>query len=348
MTKNIACLLLLAINQFAVCRSSAQEFHFTQFNAVPLVLNPAFTGMTEGAVRVSAIYRNQWASITAPYNTIGASVDGRVITMQNKDYIGLGAQLLQDQIADGQLKNFSGTASISYHKLFRYDSLLKLHRCDLSIGLQGGYSQRSIDLSRIYFGNGSLNYLPSYYYATPYHLGVGNAVNYYSLNAGIAFSQKISSGFDYTIGISINNINQPNDALLKQENEITGAGLRFTGVAGFNWTIAKRWTIRPAIIYINNSYTELLSGSELLYKVPANRKNKNAEPGIFLGAWYRTNDIVMMTAGIEVWHLRLGVAYDYPFSAQYDGNGGFEIMARYIAPGHRTAAKRKNIPCNRF
>ncbi|MCB9047123.1 MAG: type IX secretion system membrane protein PorP/SprF [Chitinophagales bacterium] len=57
----------------------AQDVHFTQFNAAPLILNPAFTGNFDGKMRASAIYRDQWRSVTVPFKTIAISVDAPMV-----------------------------------------------------------------------------------------------------------------------------------------------------------------------------------------------------------------------------------------------------------------------------
>ena len=104
----------------------AQDIHFTQFDAAPLVINPAFTGMFDGQVRATAIYRNQWASVTVPYVTYGAAVDLPIYTDKNGDYLAAGLQLYKDQAGDGNLSNFTGMASIAYHSGLRMTEELTL------------------------------------------------------------------------------------------------------------------------------------------------------------------------------------------------------------------------------
>ncbi len=88
----------------------AQDIHFTQFDMTPLVINPAFTGMFDGQVRAGAIYRNQWASVTVPYVTYGASVDLPLPIERNGDYLAGGLQFYKDQAGDANLSNFTGMA----------------------------------------------------------------------------------------------------------------------------------------------------------------------------------------------------------------------------------------------
>jgi len=51
----------------ALCFSAgAQDIHFSQFFETPLLRNPALAGIFTGDVRIQAVYRTQWASVTVP------------------------------------------------------------------------------------------------------------------------------------------------------------------------------------------------------------------------------------------------------------------------------------------
>lgn len=330
----------------------AQDIHFTQFDMAPLVINPAFTGMFDGTVRAAAIYRNQWASVTVPYVTFGASVDLPIVTERNGDYLATGLQLYKDQAGDGNLSNFTGMVSIAYHKFFGNYQLGEHGGSDLAVGLQGGYAQKSIDLSKLYFGDEFVNgtFVPGT--SQEYHLGVGNSVHYYLVNAGICFSHATSDKFAFTIGAGANNINQPNDALEKKQNSQTGLDMRYTGEAGINWIVSDRLSLRPAVLYQSQaSASELIAGNEFHYQVGGEPGFQNFSTAVFLGAWYRSGDATMITAGVEFKGVRIGVSYDYNISTlntSSNGNGGFEIAVRYIAPRSLNYANKRTIPCSRF
>ena len=52
----------------------SQDLHFSQFNENPSLVNPALTG-TSHVMRASVQYKDQWRSVTVPYNTYGASYE---------------------------------------------------------------------------------------------------------------------------------------------------------------------------------------------------------------------------------------------------------------------------------
>jgi len=322
----------------------AQDIHFSQFDMAPLVVNPAFTGMFDGSARVGGIYRNQWKSVTVPYVTYGAHADMPLYVDGNGGYLAGGLQVFNDKAGDGNLQNFTGMMSVAYHKTLGRSS-------DLAVGLQGGYAQKSIDLSRLYFGDESVNgtFVPGT--SQEYHLGIGNSVSYYMVNAGVSLAGG-SDRFNYVLGLAANNINQPNDALLKKQTSTVGLDMRYTGQLGLSIMAGDRLHVRPAVIYQNQaSANEIIGGTEFLYYVGNYINYSNFSTGVFLGVWYRTSDAAILNAGMEFKGFRVGVAYDYNIStlnSASNGNGGFEIAVRYIAPYPMKFAGKRLIPCTRF
>ena len=346
---NLVTRLGLAALIFTAPAAFAQDIHFTQFDMQPLVVNPAFTGMFFGKVRANAIYRNQWKSVTVPYVTYGASVDLPIKTEDN-GYLAAGLQMFKDQAGDGNLSNFTGLASISYHKLFGEVSNDDYKGSDLAIGLQGGYAQKSIDLSKLYFGDEFVNgsFVPGT--TQEYKLGLGNSVNYYVVNAGLCFSSATSSRFSYIVGLAANNINQPNDAILKKKNSDVGLAMRYTGELGFIMKVGDKLSLQPAVFYQTQaSASELIFGNEFHLALTNEYGDINFTPAVFVGGWMRNGDAAMITAGVEFSNIRVGLGYDINTSSlnnATNGNGGFEIALKYISP--YSIARRRTIPCTRF
>ena len=347
--KNIITRLSLAALVFSASASYAQDIHFTQFDMQPLVINPAFTGMFNGKVRVDAIYRSQWNSVTVGYKTYGASVDMPIKVERNGDYLAGGLQLFKDVAGDGNLSNFTGLVSIAYHKTFGGSSLNGASK-DLAVGLQGGYAQQSIDLSKLYFADEFVNgsFVPGT--TQEYSLGLGNSVNYYLVNAGISYAQSVSDKFSYVLGVAANNLNQPNQSLSKKQSSETSLDMRYTGELGLVLNVSEKLSLRPAVLYqYQASASEIVAGNEFHYALTSGNASESTT-GVFLGGWYRSGDATMITGGIEFANFRVGLAYDYNIStlnSASNGNGGFEIALKYISPYHHSVNSHA-VPCNRF
>jgi len=113
---------VLAISLFLNSHKvSAQDIHFSENYATPLMINPAMTGLFNGQVRVTGIYRNQWRSITqdAPFSTIGASVDLDAFKgIRAYDRISLGLMLYSDKAGDSNFSTNHINLSAAYNVSF--------------------------------------------------------------------------------------------------------------------------------------------------------------------------------------------------------------------------------------
>ncbi len=350
--RNIITRLCVVALLFSASATFAQDIHFSQFDMQPLVVNPAFTGMFFGKVRVNAIYRSQWGSVTVPYKTYGASVDLPISTNGNGDYLAAGLQAYKDQAGDGNLSNFTGLVSVAYHKTFGGNYGSDYKGADLAVGLQAGYAQKSIDLSKLFFGDEFHNGAFSQGTTHEYLNGLSNSVSYYLMNAGICFSQATGEKFSYTLGLAANNINQPTDAILKKENSEAVLNMRFTGELGVVWNVGDKLSLRPAFLLQSQaSASEMIFGNEFHYAMTGQLGDTHFTPAVFLGGWLRNEDAVLITAGIEYANFRVGLGYDYNISSLNtvsNGNGGLEIALRYINPYTLTVGRRRTIPCVRF
>ena len=112
--------------------TSAQDIHFSQFNAAPLDLNPANNGLFDGDYRFILNHRNQWSSITLPYNTYSGSFDMVLPTDQWKiknlptGIWGAGIVFNDDKSGDGQLNLIEAKVSLSYTQKINKDSSMFL------------------------------------------------------------------------------------------------------------------------------------------------------------------------------------------------------------------------------
>lgn len=331
--------------------SKAQDVHFTQFDATPMILNPALTGAFNGEVRASVIYRDQWRSAlgNAAFKTYAAAVDMPVIRdISVDDYLAAGVQLYNDRAGDGNLNNLTAMASVAYHKFLGTSG-----KSALSVGLQGGYTTRNLDISRLYFGDDYLEGQWNQGYSNEFNW-LGRGSNSFLVNAGVAFSQAIGDKSSFVIGGGVNNVNQPFVSFDKRENDKrAGSGLymRYTGQLGAVLGLSDAFSIRPAAIFQSQANAmEIIGGAELNYRMGESPELPDA-PAVFAGGWYRHGDAIMITAGVEFKGFRIGVAYDMNTSGlnpATNGNGGFELMIRYIAPSPLSFARELLYPCGRF
>ena len=67
------------------CSVFAQDYHYSQQYAIPMMLNPSMTGYSSCDARVSLQYRNQWASVSDAFQTTSAAYEHK--TLQDNQFI---------------------------------------------------------------------------------------------------------------------------------------------------------------------------------------------------------------------------------------------------------------------
>ncbi|MCD6011293.1 MAG: type secretion system rane protein PorP/SprF [Flavipsychrobacter sp.] len=319
--------------------ASAQDVHYVQFDATPLAVNPALTGMFDGSMRMSALYRNQWANEIIPYVTSGTSFDMPVFTDKKKNYVGMGTQIIRNTTGDGTLYSFSMIFSAAYHKHFgKKDGNI----CDFGIGLQGAYLQRNYDVAYLFYGG---EFLYGQFANT-----WGSGISFMELNVGLSFSQSLGQHFNYTIGLSENNIREPSEKWQQQQAIGTGIVRNTTGVFSAIWRPGKL-SFRPCIhVVVSKLRTAIIGGNEFHYTVSKNKQHNNPV-SVFAGGWYRLDDIASVTVGAEFLRVRIGMAVDctpVPRHMKYSGLGAVEFSVKYTTPANLWSAKKRDIPHNRF
>src|SRR5215813_11273183 len=114
-------ILFVLGNLATVFLANGQDIHFSQFFQTPLLRNPSLAGIYTGDVRVQAVYRDQWNSVTDAYKT--ASLDGEYKMPVGKlnDYVTFGMELLYDKAGTIAWTSTYVYPTINYHKSLSED-----------------------------------------------------------------------------------------------------------------------------------------------------------------------------------------------------------------------------------
>jgi len=175
--------IILSIGLLISGKSFCQDLHFSQFFNSPLTTNPANTGFIPDAdYRLGAHYRSQYNTIMAePYKTFSIFGDAQVFRDRLENgWMGLGAVILRDEAGSGGMTSTKAYASIAYHQMLGYSSLL-------TAGFNVGWANKRIDQSKLKFPDqfdGSFfdNTLPTSVVL------LNNNVSYFDMQAGINYA----------------------------------------------------------------------------------------------------------------------------------------------------------------
>ncbi|HRI27186.1 MAG TPA: PorP/SprF family type IX secretion system membrane protein [Chitinophagales bacterium] len=328
----------------------AQDVHFSQNYATPLLINPAMTGLINGDLRVSAIYRNQWASVMprTSFQTISASADMAFPGFMENDRLSAGLVVYNDRAGDLNWTTNYADAAFAYNLALAPQSFL-------SLGVQGGINQRYFDLTNAQFGdqadgNGFNPAIP-----TNDFLEAQNRLRLH-IGGGALFFHALSARKNVFVGAAMYHLNKPNIAVTDAEDRFKN---KLSAQAGGSIPIAKKWDLLPSIYFIwQGAQFKTDVGSFARYIFATNRYT-GYDKALNMGVWLRAaanvnnpvglNTLVLATK-IDYEQFSLGISYDItlftPLMNANNGRGGPEITLIYT--GRVRPVKPGAIQCPRF
>ena len=348
-TRLFVALLIVAGMQL----TNAQDIHFSQFYASPLTLNPAMTGNLNGSYRAAVIYRNQWSSIPAPYSTVAASFDMPVVTgIFGTDHVGAGIALYNDRAGDGQLNDLTAMASIAYHKALDQEA-----RYFITVGGQAGWTQKSVDFTKLLFENQIVNFEfdPTAPNGEPVE---NNTFNYFDFRAGGLFTGTINDYVSLYAGGAYYHFTKPEETFLVND-QIPGDNNtldpRMVFHAGGSIFVNDKFSISPSGLFMSQTGNrEISAGAAFGYHF--NQSNRYRRGGnqdnsaVYLGSWYRFGDALVLLLGVDFKSFKFGFSYDVNIS-DLDiaslNQGGVELSLIYTGPV-ATRQKPTKLYCPRF
>jgi type IX secretion system PorP/SprF family membrane protein len=284
--------LAAAITLAGVSAHAQVDPHFTQFYVYPSWLNPALTGVFDGNVRVSGIYRSQWNNVS-PFNTPGISVD--VNTEKNINY---GGSIMRQTAGDGGYTYTTAYGNVAYTGVRFGPGLLKR----IVFGIQAGMIDRRFDPSKLNFGSqwnpvtgtttNPSNEVLSRNAATSFDAGAG--VLYYDAQPG--------KKANLYAGFAASHLTRPEDYFKASGDQ--RLPVRMTGHLGVRININDRFSITPNAMYVTQ-------GNASIKMLGAYAQFKAFEgTDLLLGGNYRFNDAFAPFLGFTYGNFVLGASYD--------------------------------------
>ncbi len=317
--------------------AKGQNPQLTQYYAMPLLLNPAFTGQTYEH-RFTADVRDQWPGISTTYKTITASYDYNITSASS----GIGVILLHDNMGTPSINSTLAMLSYAYHfKISKF--------AEIRAGIQLGYGYKSIDMSRLVLND-------QLYYNTntsldPYVMNMNNHVGYMDLNAGALLNSST-----YWLGFTAQHLNTPNTSFSEVGNNKQPVDLSLHG--GYRFVLDKKGNkltkyFSPTFNYKHEGRFDQLDVGAYFFKAPLN-----------LGLWYRglplkhyapgypNVDAISLLIGVDVdkYDMRIGFSYDVTISKLSVSNsfGSFELAIIYEYAKRSKKTRKVLISCPKF
>ncbi|MBT7850813.1 MAG: type IX secretion system membrane protein PorP/SprF [Formosa sp.] len=269
--KNLVIILFTILCAFQV--NAQQDPQYTQYMYNMNIINPAYTGSTEG-LAVGALYRSQWVGLDGGPETFTFNIHSPV-----GKSVGLGLSIISDQI--GPVKETNAYVDFSY--TIPVGTVTKL-----AFGVKGGFTFHDISIAE--------NQISLVDMGDPFF---ANAINETTPNvgAGIYFYKPSK----YYISMSIPNILNgvhldANGTKIGSESE------HFFAAAGYVFDLSENFKLKP------HTLIKYAFDAPMSYDINANVFMYDV---VEIGVGYRLEDSFSGMINFQVANnLRIGYAYD--------------------------------------
>jgi type IX secretion system PorP/SprF family membrane protein len=309
----------------------AQDFHLSLYDAAPLFLNPAMTGLVEGKMRAHAQYRNQWNAIAyKPFTTALVSFD-----MPYKKW-GFGGQVSNMRAGIGNYNVLQILGSVAYDV-----PIDKNQYHNLSFGLQAGVTQKKIEYQVFSYDSqwtstdgGSFN---------------RNLPNGESFSGQVQFQEAVNAGLLYFYGkqqsrinpfagLSAFNLTQPKESYAGGPNRLP---IRMYMHAGVRVNISELLYVIPKVLVYQQKNI-----NQQTYALDAGYYFKGEKFYALAGYIFRAKDASIFNVGFRKDNYVLKLAYDFNTSSLRNTTktrGAYEISFTWL--GRKTKNQEiKNCP----
>lgn len=309
---------------FSLDEIQAQFIHFSQFNNQTQWLNPALTGSSIYHNNFTFTYRNQWVSVPASYETFLINFDMPIsICDGDNTHFGIGAMAYRDQSGDGALSENSIGLSFAAHHLIQ-------NGWQISLGGNFSRNRKKVNFDELIFPEAIDSFaihpnLPSG------QTIISNRFSFSTLQFGGSSEYIIDETTSIEIGGNYTHTFKSSHTFFTQGGEVN----QFSGLwilhLGGTLGLGSHFSISPSALHMKKGDSSLnLIGSSIAYHFRANNKLESNK--MYIGAWHRLEDAIVVLLGADFGKCTLSASYDVNTSdldVASNGRGAGEISFIY-------------------
>lgn len=304
--------------------SEAQDIHFTQPDINPVLFNPAYNGFFEGTGRFGLAYRNQWASVTKPFQTLAVTAEYAILHRRyQRDGLSIGTIIFADKEGELSYGNTAASILLSYYKALDDRNIV-------SVGIQGGWGRSGFDIANARFQDNR-------------DVVAEQSVHYPLISAGVAWYCQPREDFFLKVGAAAHNINRPNISYLglkdtymeRHYNIYARAEYRYWSNVSLLPLLAFQW---------QRNYSEYLFGMDAKWYLSEGSRDLLA---LSAGLYYRWRDALNVVLATDYNAFTFALCYDANLSkltAASRSIGAFEFQLTYRL-NRSVHLKYKALPC---
>lgn len=329
-------IFLLPLVVACMSQLHAQDIHFSQLMQQPLLLNPAEAGLGHDILAIIN-YKDQWHTVGKMYRTFNTSADFSILkSKRSGSHLGIGVDVFSDKAGDAGMGTTTGQLHLSGILAANDKNLL-------SLGLMGGFGQRSMNYQNLYWDS---QFDGSQYDATLPTGESGAFANYGYLDVGAGAAWFFSAGHStlssndakiFNFGFAVHHLNKPaysfyGDGGQRLPMKYVAHGSADIGVKNYNLVLQPSY-----IVMVQGGHHEITPGILFKYITKESSKytGRKQSSAFALGGYFRYQDAIVAEARYEFAGWSVGTSYDINISnlsTATNARGGFEISLRYMTP----------------
>jgi len=294
----------------------SQDFHLSQFDAAPMYLNPALTGIyfrDNADYRIYADYRTQWKSITGkPYSTSFISVD------KTFKKFGVGCYFVDNHAGSGGFNTANFLLSGAYQIM---DDPNGPH--SLTVGVQVGIINKSFDPNNFTFDNQYSTQSPGGFDTGISSNETFDKTSVVNFDANLGVYYKLTDNkktYHPFAGFSLYHATMPNESFNDTKSRLP---MRFALNGGSDFFVNESLDVTASALYMHQAQaSELNIGALGFYKI------KDTGYQALFGLNYRLKDAIIAQFGLRYGGHTFRISYDVNTSylSSYSNNrGGIEF-----------------------
>ena len=330
--------LLLFVSFIGTCLF-AQDMHFSQYYESPMQLNPALCGAFKGGLLAEVDYRNQWDKLagSAGFNAMTATFELHNLEQNwSRGYLATGLSFYKDQGGSSKVSNTGAALTFG-------SGIYVSQNSAFSAGIQGGFSQFSVNSSDFQWGTQFINqqYDPG---APSGEASIRNSLSYMDFSGGVLYSfafkpvtQKgTESRIKFNVGLGVFHLNEPDISYFNETSPGSKLYMRTTAHGSFQFPLGMSpISLAPSFVYyLQGPSKEMDAGLKIRYDI--SEQNRFSGFGhtrlLDLGIYDRLNDALIVMSGLDFDTFSAGVSYDVntsPLSSATYGKGAFELSLKF-------------------
>lgn len=315
---------------------NAQDAHFSQFHMMPMHINPAMTGFHDGVVRVGAIYRNQWATVSnfnSSFQTGGGYVDASLFKgILKKDYFGVGGGAYYDKNGTNPFSTIDAIVNLAYSKGFGREV-----KHSIALGIGAEIQMNSFNTTGAVFSDGISE-----------KLGQSNSI--FDANVGLRYHVYVRKKLNIYAGFAYHHLLQAANKKTAFSSEKWYA--KYVGHAGAQIQLNDKWNVVPQFLFMYQNkiwQTNLGAAGQFVF---GDRYTSTNFFSVGMNARVVNSgiDAVIPNIKLDIYNFSVGLAYDINVSNFRKASktiGAFEIGLGYVFQGNKRD-KQDKTPCPHF